>query len=211
MRKKMITYHCGRSSKDKYVLELLRRAIVQGDQGARAVVQDRLGEVVRGWLHCHPSREAVCRLNSEEHYVANAIERFWQVTIDQQVEFSMLTTALSYLRVSLNGVILDTLRGSSRPKEAPLPQPDSLQEQLLEDETSSAEVWELLQSILLNVREQRLAYLLFHCGLGPWEIVYCCSQEFSDVDEIYHLRHTIMARLLSSGVAAKLARFRLNR
>ncbi len=204
----MSTYHCGSPLKDKYVLELLHRSIVQGDQDARTVVQDCLGEIVRGWLHCHPSREAMGRLNSEEHYVANAFERFWQVTIDQQVEFSMLATALPYLHVSLNGAILDTLRASSRPKEALLPEPGSPEEQLMEDVTSSAEVWELLQSMLLNVREQRLAYLLFHCGLGPWEIVRCCSQEFSDVDEIYQLRRNIMARLLSSGGAANLARFR---
>ena len=192
----MSTYLCGSPSNDEYVVELLRRAVVQGDQDAWVGVQQCLGEVVRRWLRRHPNREAACRLNSEENYVAVAFERFWQVTIDQQIEFSTLATALHYLRMSLNGAILDRLRASSRPKEVPLPQPGSSEEPLMEDATSGAEVWELLQSMLLNVREQRLAYLLFHCGLKPGEIVHCCSREFSDMCEIYRLRRNIMERLL---------------
>ena len=68
----------------------------------------------------------------------------------------------------------------------------------MEDVTPGAEVWERLQKELLNLRERRLAYLFFHCGFKPGEIVYCCSQEFSDVREIYHLRRAIVERLLSS-------------
>src|SRR5439155_22153918 len=88
------------------------------------------------------------------------------------------------------------MRASSGPKEVPSPQPGSPGEPLMEDVTPNAEVCELLRSMLLNVREQRLAYLLFHCGLGPREIVHICSLEVSDIYEIYGLRHTIMERLL---------------
>lgn len=64
------------------------------------------------------------------------------------------------------------------------------------DGTDSSEAWGVLKTILPNVREQRLAYLLFNCGLKPREIVRCCPQEFSDASEIYRLRRTIMERLL---------------
>jgi hypothetical protein len=50
--------------------------------------------------------------------------------------------------------------------------------------------------ILTNPREQRLAYLLFHCGLGPREMIRFCPQEWSDVQEIYRLRRNIMERIL---------------
>ena len=192
----MNTYLSDNPSKDEYIEALLHRAIVQGDQDARVGVQQCLSGAVRGWLHWHPKREAVYRLDSEENYIAVAFERFWQGTIDQQIEFSTLAKALHYLHVSLNGAILDRLRASSRPKEVPLPQPDSPEETLMEDATSGAEVLERLQPMFLNVREQRLAYLLFHCGLQPGEIVHCCSREFSDIYEIYRLRRSIMKRLL---------------
>ena len=54
----------------------------------------------------------------------------------------------------------------------------------MEDVTSSHEIWEILKAVLVNPREQRLAYLLFHCGLSPRVIVRCCPQEWSDVQEI---------------------------
>ena len=50
--------------------------------------------------------------------------------------------------------------------------------------------------MLSNPREQRVAYLLFHCGLKPREIVRLCPQEWRSTEEIYALRHTIMERLL---------------
>lgn len=195
----MCAYQCGNPSNDEYVVELLRRVLMYADQNARVEVEQCLDEVVRGWLHRHPKKEALCRLDNEENYVDAAFERFWQVIIDKQIEFMTLATALRYLLVSLNGAILDRLRASSRPKEVSLPRPAFPEEPLLEDVTPGAEVWERLQQVLLNVCERRLAYLFFHCGFKPREIVYCCSQEFSDVCEIYPLRRTIMERLLSSG------------
>ncbi len=65
-----------------------------------------------------------------------------------------------------------------------------------EDSTESSEVWDLLKTMLPNAREQRLAYLLYNCGLKPREIVRFCPREFSDMHEIYHLRCNLMARFL---------------
>ena len=68
--------------------------------------------------------------------------------------------------------------------------------EIVEDVTDGSEVWEVLQTMLPNEREQRLAYLLFHCGLKSREVVRFCPQEFSDVQEIYRMRRSIMGRLL---------------
>ena len=65
----------------------------------------------------------------------------------------------------------------------------------MEDNVDNSEDWEILHMILSNPREQRVAYLLFHCGLKPREIVRFCPQEWSDVQEIYRLRRTIVVRL----------------
>jgi hypothetical protein len=147
-----------------------------------------------GWLRRHPQREVACRLESEEHYVAQTFERFWQATaFNQQVEFSKLAAALQYLRESLNGAILDMLRAYARPGEVSLPGPG---EPFVEDNTENSAVREILQMILSNPREQRVAYFLFHCGLKPREIIRFCPQEWSDVQEIYRLRRNIMERLL---------------
>jgi hypothetical protein len=190
-------YRRGEPCNETYGLELLRRCTIQGDQEARTWLQDCLGGLVRGWLRRHPSREAACRLESEENYVVQAFERFWlATTLTHRAEFRTLAAALQYLRASLNGAILDTRRAYSRSRGAPLPESGEPGESFVEEHTDSSEVWDVLQMVLTNEREQRLAYLLYHCGLGPREIVRFYSGEYSDVQEIYRVRRTIMERLL---------------
>jgi len=151
----------GEPCTETYAVELFRRATVQSSEEARIWVQFCFGDVVRGWLRRHPRGQEACRLESEEYYVAQAFERFWQATVSTQgLEFSGLAAALQYLCACLNGAILDRLRASAR--------------------------------------EQQLVYLLFHCGLVPWEIIHFYPREFSGVNEVYRLRCTIMERVLRS-------------
>jgi hypothetical protein len=127
-------------------------------------------------------------MESEENYVAQTFERFWQATaFNQQVKFSTLAAALQYLRASLNGAILDMLRVYVRPGEVSLPGPEEPGEPFVEDNTENSEVWESIQMLLSNPREQRLAYLLFHCGLKPRDIIRFCPLEWSDVQEAWGL------------------------
>jgi hypothetical protein len=193
------TYRRGEPCTESYGVELIRRATVQGDQEAWAWVQHCFGGIVLNWLRCHPQRAQACRLESEEHYVAQAFERFWQATAShKRVECNTLASALQYLRASLNGIILDTLQFYVRPRETSRPVPGEPGEPHVEDSFESCEIWEILQMMLPDRREQRLAYLLFHCGLGPSEIVRFCPQEWSDVHEMYHVRRNMMRRLLST-------------
>ena len=190
-------YRRGEPWTDEYGLELLRRAIALGDHEAWAWMQRCFSGLVRSWLCRHPKRDVALRLESDENYVAQAFERFWQATtLTHRVEFHSLAAALQYLRASLNGVILDTLRAYARPREVTLPEPGEAGEPYVEDVTDGSEVWETLQTMLSNERELRLAYLLFHCGLKSREIVRFCPQEFSDVQEIYRTRRSMMERLL---------------
>ena len=190
-------YRRGEPWTDEYGLELLRRATVQCDQEAWRGVQHCFSGLVHSWLRRHPKREVACRLESEENYVAQAFERFWQATtLNQRVEFNALAAALQYLRASLNGVILDMLRAYARPREVKLPEPGKAGEPQAEDNPDSSEVWEALQTMLSNERELRLAYLFFHCGLKPREILRFCPREWSDIREIYRIRRNIMERLL---------------
>jgi hypothetical protein len=201
-------YRRGDSTIDSYGVELLHRATVQDDQEAWASLQQCLAELVRGWLRRHPSREVAVRLDSEENYVAQAFARFWQATTQgQQVEFRTLAAALQYLRASLNGALLDTVRAYVRPKEVPLPEPGAAGEPLVEDGGEGDELWEVIRILLPDQQEQRLAYLLFHCGLKPREIMHFCPREFSSVEDIYRLRRNMVERLLRH---ADSIRWRLN-
>ena len=95
-----------------------------------------------------------------------------------------------YLRASLNAAILEMVRDSKQPGVVSSIWPDE------EDSTVRNELWDKLQARLSNQREQRLSYLLYHCGLEPSEIVRCCPQEWSDVYEVARLRRSILERLM---------------
>jgi hypothetical protein len=112
------------------------------------------------------------------------------------VVFKTFAGALAYVQASLNGSILDTLRAYSRQREVPLPSLGEWGEPQVEDSATSLEMREILQSMLPTARERRLAYLLYHCGLKPREIVRFCPQEWSDVQEIYRLQRNILERVL---------------
>ena len=77
-----------------------------------------------------------------------------------------------------------------------MPEPSESGEPWAEDGSEGQEFLEVIRRLLPNQREQRLAYLLFHCGLKPREIVRFCPQEFSSVEDIYRLRRTIVERLV---------------
>lgn len=190
-------YRRGEPSDDQYGIELFRRALQQRDPLAWEAVQQRFGETVLRWMRSHPLRKFACCFDSEENYVAQTFARFWQATAGkQEIRFRTLAAALQYLRASLHGTILDTLRTYSRPQEVALPGPGEPGEPLANESDDSHELWEVVKGLLSNERERRLAYLLFHCHLKPREIVHFCSEEFSEVQEIYCLRRNIFERLL---------------
>jgi hypothetical protein len=193
----MIHYSREEANAHQYCLELLRRATVQQDAHAWECLQRQLREIVLSWMRQHPDKEAACRLGSEEHYVNQAFERFWNATLrHQNLEFTTFAAALHYLRACLNGAILDSLRAYSLLREVPLPEPGFPGELVLKDGMDNGARWENLQEMLPDLRERRVAYLLFHCGLSPREIVRFCPQDFNDIYEISRLRLSLLERLL---------------
>lgn len=189
-------YQEGALQQERYCIELLRRATLQGNQDAWKIVQEFLSETVRGWISQHPRKEEACRLESEETYVDQAFARFYLLIVSQQTEFSQLSAALQYLKVCLSGVILKRVRACSRPGAIPLPTADDTHESTVVSETDTVIVWNILCQSCKSTCEQRLAYLLFQCGLKPGDIVNSYPQEFTGVRAIARVRHAILKQLL---------------
>ena len=182
---------------DQCWVELLRRAMVYRDAAAQKVVEHHLSQVVRAWLGCHPQRERVYRLASEASYVARTCERFWQGAAQQEQALDRLVTALRYVAACLTSVILDALRADAYATAIPLPEPAGAGAEDLEDAQAS---WERIRGMLSTAREQRVAYLLFHCGLQPEDIVRLYPQEGGERQDITRVRRTVIERHLASGI-----------
>ena len=189
-------YRHGEPSNDVYGLELFRRALQECDPFAWDIIQQRFNEMMLQWMRNHHLRNAARNYDSDENYVAQAFTRFWQATLgNKQIQFNSLAAILRYLRASLNGIIIDTLRTYSRRREIALLDTGGRGEPVMEDQDEGYELWEVMRSLLPYERQQRVAYFIFHCGLKPREIIQFCSQEFSDIQEIYRLRRSIFERL----------------
>ena len=194
-RREIDSYRRGEPSNDQYSLEIFRRAMLEGDDAAWTLLEDRFKDFLLGSFRRHPKSEAASHLDSPENYVARAFARFWLAAVhNRQLEFTTLAAALHYLRVCLNSTIVDSLRTYSRAKEVALPEGDFGWEPAAENHDDDGDLWEVLSGILPNERERRLAYLLYYCNLKPREIVRVCPQEFHKVKEIYRLRRNIMER-----------------
>ncbi|MEO9029635.1 MAG: hypothetical protein ABI413_12570, partial [Ktedonobacteraceae bacterium] len=171
-------------------LELFQRALSQHNDEDWSLLVERFQSLVLAWVRNHARREIAYRYHTPEYYAALAFERFWQATTrNQSLTFTSLEAALSYLKASLNGAILDTLRSYARP-EVPLPEPGHLYpvELTTEDPPCEHDLWDAIKNLIPTSREQRVAYLLFHCGLKPREIIKFCPDEFSTVSEVHRLR-----------------------
>ncbi len=185
----------GKPSTETNSLELLHRAIEQGDSEAREYIQQIFRAPVLSWLRLHPMLGAIVQLDEEEHYVAKTFEYFWQSTTSRQrIEFDSLAVALQFLRASLNGVILDLQRANSRSKAIDSSNPGQAGELHMGDSVGCRDVWDTLKKVIPHGEEQRLAYLLFHCGLKPMQITQYFPQEFSEEHDVNRLRSSILDR-----------------
>jgi len=131
--------------------------------------------------------EELCRSAIESTGLGDLVKALLsQASADhQQREFTQLTLALSYVQACLIGVLLDAFRAYTRPEE--LQQGDAI---------IGRQLWERIQLLFSDIREQRVAFLLFHCHLSPSDILRYAPHEFRDKQEICHLRRNMLDRIL---------------
>ncbi len=178
-----------------YALEIVRAAIVEQTGEAWSLLERCFSQIVRSWIHSHPSREVALKLDTEENYIAQTFSRFWNATRTQKTDFTELPAVLSSLHATLNGAINDTLRFHFRACEVPFPESVMSNQSTFDESIEIERLWEGMQKLLYDERERRIFYLLYACGLKPREIVSRCPQEFPEVKEIYQLNKNIIERL----------------
>jgi hypothetical protein len=184
---------------DQYWLEMFRRALRESDQRTQRWLQQKFSAILINWIHNHPEGELAYRLHTEEYYIIETFRCFWNTSLKQQkFGLTSMSDVLSYLYISMNTVILDTLRNFSCPQDALFMSTRIAGEAQSYENDHSQDIWALIASKLSNKRERRMAYLLFQCALKPGEIVASFPNEFSDVNEISQVRRSIM-ELLSRG------------
>ena len=87
---------------------------------------------------------------------------------------------------------MDTYQILKLLEEGHLPPPGLRKEKSREERAEAQKLWESIQAVLANEREQRLAYLLYNCSLKAADIMHIFPQEFSNPREISHVRYAVM-------------------
>ena len=169
-------YRRRESMDDHCCLELLRRAILGQTDQAWAVLQECFSDTVRCWIRSHSCGDVALLRDSEENYVAQTMARFWCAMHEQPIVFASLSAVQSYLHATLNGILIDTLRTYQRSRAIPLPESGFPGEPTVEDACDGESIWQSIEFLLSDIRERRVAYLLYYCGLKPREIIMYCSR-----------------------------------
>ncbi|SRR5579884_523868 len=187
-------YQRGGSVEDSSLPQLLLFARLHNNEQSWRVIEQCLAALALSCIRRHPRYEEACRVKTERRYLTLAFARFRHGIVEQDMTFSSLSVVVRYLLVCVNSVLLDTLRSATWLEKIN-------QHELLISNSATEQQMDttLLQQLLSDERERRLAYLLFHCGLSPRAIMQTCPAEFADLEEIYQLRSSLMSHLQSSG------------
>ncbi len=173
-------------------LMMFNRAVEYNDAMAWQILHEHFSGMMHYWLRQCLTHSAGCYLESEENCIALAFERFWYATsFKQHIHFETLAAALYYLRVSIRSVAIDIIRTHKRNEFLSIQQVDTAEMPAEEGREEAYELWQEIQKALPGEREQRIAYLLFNCNLKPRQVIQHCSQEFSDVQELYRVRKKV--------------------
>lgn len=185
-------------------LTMFNRAIEYNDPMGWQFLHDRFRKVMRSWLGQYFAQDRRYLLESEENCIDLAFERFWYATsYKRHIHFETLAAALDYLRASLSSVVVDIIRAHKRNDLLSIQCSDKSKRLTAESDEEAYELWEEIKKVLPDEREQRAAALLFNCNLKPRQIVQLCSQEFSDVQELYRVRRKVFERFTNNADALR--------
>ncbi len=185
------------SSNHMYILEIWRRISRTRDQAAWELFVCCLSPHMLYLMQLHPGYEIATKIGSEEDYVFRAFSRFWQTWVDQnKLECDDLAILLKFLSLSLNAVIIDTLRNAHQSKYRHSGAD-------LYNDRPAMKTWLQIRQLLTEGRERRVAFLLFQHGLTPEQILVNYPDEFQSLQEILRIRNRIIQQVGASSITAQ--------
>jgi hypothetical protein len=185
-------------SRDDFCLELLRRAIVDGDQAAWGAILAQYRGMILSWLR--KGYGTAMRDEDDDHWVNRTFERFWQAVGPQRfADFPSLATLLQYLKQCAITALLDDARQRARERleeranasELPTADPEPLALGSLAQE----DLWSLVLAETQNEADRLVAHESFHLSLKPGEIQERHPEQFASTADVYRVKRNLLDRL----------------
>jgi DNA-directed RNA polymerase specialized sigma24 family protein len=167
-------YYQGKQSDECYCLELFKRALIDDNNDAWIALQEQFRGNVLYWLRCHSRGREALLLETEQNYVDDTFKRLWQwghnqkAALEKLPDFNSLTGfrslagALKFLHLCLDTLIIDNLRSAARQKSEDLAEHDRPISSTHEEHVIRKELWSAIRTIVLDDREFRVIFLIYH-------------------------------------------------
>ena len=184
----------------KYCFELFRRAIRDTNQFAWDMIYAQYKSLVTGWV----KNSTAIQASSEqvEYFVNGAFAKIAVIlTAEKFGRFEEIGSLLRYLKMCVHSVIVDHNRLADQVNLFPLEdvENEASTDPTLESQTMERSYrqtfWELVSRRLQDEKERMVMQGLFILALKPRELFERARHIFSDVDEIYHVKQNMLARL----------------
>lgn len=184
----------------RYCFELFRRAVVDRNERAWALLCHNYRPLVSGWVR----RNRAFASSGEEidYFVNGAFAKMWSAISPEKFEsFDNLKSLLRYLQLCVSSVIMDHAR-SAEYHEMLEDLPPGVEEsdaEAVEDvalsRTHRQEFWQIIGQRLNDDKERLVLHYSFVVGFKPGQIYDERADLFEDVREIYRIKENVLARL----------------
>lgn len=189
-----------RSHDPRYCFELFRRAIVDRDERAWALLCAQYRPLLVGWVRRHPA----FRDSGEEvdYFVNGALAKMWSAVTPQKfADFDNLKSLLRYLQLCVASVLTDHVRTAAFHQRL-----EDLPPRLEEDgdvdvegralqQAARQEFWEAVNQRLNDEKERLVVHYSYVVGYKPAELYERQKEQFADVREIYRIKENVLSRL----------------
>lgn len=193
-------FYRGQAHDTRYAYELFRRALVERDEAAWAVVYQQYYALVESWVR----RSGAFASSGEtgEFFVVLAFTRFWQaISPERFASFATLAALLHYLQLCAGCVVIDSVRSQSWAEVLPehaIPQNHGSHTSPDEEAMSRvnrAEFWHYINAQMNNEAERVVILNSFVLGMKPGDIYSNRPDLFENVNEVYNVKRNVLGRL----------------
>jgi DNA-directed RNA polymerase specialized sigma24 family protein len=196
-REETARYLRGEAESDQYNQEVIRRAVMDGDDICWRELYTVYHDQVLHWC-----RQAGARwIDDPEEMVALTWEKFWRCYTPEKLAASPgAGGALRYLKMCARSVVIDAARRRAALQRIDLGATDHADASLSPDESLAEEdarliFWEIVESCLRDEREHVLVTLMFEVGLRSADVQAARPELFPTVADVYRTTRNILDRL----------------
>ncbi|MEM7129101.1 MAG: hypothetical protein AAF702_22405 [Chloroflexota bacterium] len=196
------------NSHEQFCFELFHRAIVEKSEQCWSAIYQQYHQLIYGWLKSYVDNQPSLRHIVIDEIVQTVFMNFWRAyTAEKLAKANGMASVMRYLKTCAGTAILQEIRKSKREKNQvgsvlPIDESEFVSipsshstERTVHQRLDEKQIWEIVDGICHDERDQVIARLSLVSNLKPKFILEKHPDLFKDVKEIYTRRQNLKERL----------------